>query len=233
MKISDKRIEKLNQDIEDIICQYRDIPATKLAEMFGVNMGAKNALSVLAYKMVESSGSLVLTQLLSDDDFRFKTVRLDKYGRLKESMSLPVFQYNDIVDETWETSELRNYFYKKIFAFMIFQSEGKELFLNKIILWEMPERVLESSVCEVWKRMHDLLSQGLVVKYIDDNGRYFTYFPSSAENPYVHVRPHAQDRQDTLPLPVADKLTGLVQYPKHSFWLNRTYILKIITKEEK
>lgn len=81
--------------------------------------------------------------------------------------------------------------------------------------------------------MHDLLSQGLVVKYIDDNGRYFTYFPSSAENPYVHVRPHAQDRQDTLPLPVADKLTGLVQYPKHSFWLNRTYILKITTKEEK
>lgn len=233
MKISNERIEQLNQDIEGIVCQYRDIPSTMLAEMFRVNMGAKNALNALAYKMVENSGSLVLTQLLSDNDFRFKTVRLDKYGRLKESMSLPVFRYNDIVDETWETSELRNYFNQKIFAFMVFRAENKELFLNKIIMWKMPESILESSVCEVWKRMHHLLKQGLVVKYIDDNGRYFTYFPSSAENAYVHVRPHAQNRQDTLPLPVADKLTGLIQYPKHSFWLNRAYILKIINKEEK
>lgn len=233
MKISDERIDQLNQDIEDIICQYRDIPSTKLAEIFKVNMGPKNALNTLTYRMVESSGSLALRQLLSDDDFRFKTVRLDKYGRLRESMSLPAFRYTDIVGETWETSELRSYFYQKIFAFMVFRAERKELFLNKIILWKMPEHVLESSVCEVWKRIHYLLKQGLVVKYIDDNGRYFTYFPSSAENPYVHVRPHAQNRQDTFPLPVADKLTGLVQYPKHSFWLNRAYILKIINKEEK
>lgn len=230
--ISNECIVRLNQDMEDIISQYRDIPSRRLAEIFEVNMGAKNAFSALAHKMVENSKSAGLTQLLSDEDFRFKTVRLDKYGRLKESMSLPVFRYTDIVDETWDSSELRRYFYQKAFAFMVFRAEGKELYLNKIVLWKMPENTLENSVQEVWKRMNFLLKQGMIVKYIDDTGRYFTYFPASMENPYVHVRPHAQNRQDTYPLPVADKLTGLIQYPKHSFWINRAYILKIITKEE-
>ena len=76
------------------------------------------------------------------------------------------------------------------------------------------------------------MENGNIVKYIDDNGRYFSYFPASSESPYVHVRPHAQNRDDALPLPVADKLTGLMRYPKHSFWLNRSYVLKIISREE-
>lgn len=232
MELSDERIEQLNQDIENVICQYRDIPSTQLAKIFMVKMDSKNAFSSLAYKIIENSGSLSLMQLLFDDDFRLKTVRLDKYGRLKESISLPVFRYNDIVEETWETSGLRTYFHQKIFAFMVFRAEGRDLFLNKIVLWKMPEDVLETSAYEVWKRTRDLLNRGLVVKYIDNRGRYFTYFPSSVDNPYIHVRPHAQNRRDTFPLPVADKLTGLTQYPKHSFWLNRTYILKIVAGEE-
>lgn len=231
MKISDEWMEQLNQELEDIVRQYRDTSVTKLTEILGVNIGAKNALSVLAYKMIENSGNLGLIQLLSDNDFRFKTVRLDTYGRLKESMSLPVFQYTVLANETWEDSELRDYFCQKTFAFMVFRGESGELLLNKIVLWKMPEYILESGVRMVWQRMKELLQRGMIVKYIDDSGRYFTYFPSSTENPYVHVRPHAQDRQDTFPLPVADRLTGLVQYPKHSFWLNRAYILKIITSK--
>lgn len=56
--------------------------------------------------------------------------------------------------------------------------------------------------------------------------------PSASDNPHVHVRPHAQNRNDTYELPVADKVTGLIQYPKHSFWINRAYILKIIERDE-
>ena len=231
MKLSAERIEQLNTEIESVIGQYQDFSANKLAEIFGVNMSAKNAFSTLTHKIIENSGSSVLGHLLTDEDFRFKTVRLDKYGRLKESMSLPVFKYCDLCSETWETSELRDYFYQKVFAFIVFRADGKELYLNKIVLWQMPESVLENGVREAWQRMYDIIGAGKIVKYIDDNGRYFTYFPSSTENPYVHVRPHAQNRQDTHPLPVADKLTGLVQYPKHSFWLNRSYVLKIITRE--
>ena len=145
-------------------------------------------------------------------------------------MSFPVFQYCEIAEESWESSSLRQIFRDNIFVFAVFQNEGKELFLNRMKVWKMPEEVLEWGVRDVWQKMRDCVTVGRIVKYIDDNGKYFTYFPSSTENPYVHVRPHARNRNDTLPLPVPDKLTGLVEYPKHSFWLNRSYVLKIITE---
>jgi DNA mismatch repair protein MutH len=146
-------------------------------------------------------------------------------------MSFPVFRYCAILEETWETSGLRALFYEKNFVFVVFQRSGRSLYLKKIIMWQMPLEVLDHGVRQVWQKLYDNLSVGKVVKYIDDNGRYFSYFPSASENPYVHVRPHAQNWNDTFPLPVADKLTGSVCYPKHSFWLNRSYILKIIAKD--
>lgn len=233
MVITDELLTAINSDIDSIISQYKDVSADQLANTFGINMTAKNAYSALIGKLLSSSGSSAFSQLLKDENFVVKTIRLDKYGRLKESMSLPTFKYQDIVTEEWETRSLREYFSQKVFAFIVFRADGKELFLHNMMIWKMPSNVLETGVRPAWQSMHDLLENGSIVKYIDDAGRYFTFFPSSTENPYVHVRPHAQSRNDTYPLPVADKLTGLVCYPKHSFWLNRAYVLKIISKEER
>ena len=233
MVITDELLQNINSDIEAIISKYKEVSADRLANRFGINMTAKNAYSALIGKLLSSSGSSAFSQLLNNENFVVKTIRLDKYGRLKEAMSLPTFKYLDIVDEEWESCSLRAYFLQKVFTFIVFRADGKELYLHDMMIWRMPSKTLETGVRPAWEKMHDLLVCGSIVKYIDESGRYFTYFPSSTENPYVHVRPHAQNRDDTYPLPVADKLTGLVCYPKHSFWLNRTYVLKIISKEER
>lgn len=225
-------IGKLNDNIEIFIEEYRNSPVSELYYKFDINGGAKNRLRVLIKKMITNSKSIYLRQIESNDNICLKTIKLDKYKRLKESMSFPVFQYCDIAKENWENSTLRKTFHDNIFMFAIFKNEGRELFLYKIKVWKMPDTVLENGVRETWERMKKCVVNGEIVKYIDDYGRYFTYFPSSTENQFVHVRPHAQNRNDTLPLPVPDKLTGLVEYPKHSFWLNRTYVLKIISEGE-
>lgn len=232
MAFSCELIQKINKDVNDIVEDYRTISVEDLAKSFGVNIAAKNALNSLIVKMINASGTNVLAELNSRNTI-IKTVRLDKYGQLKESMSFPVFRYCDIVRESWETSELRKQFFQRTFVFAVFRNEEKQMFLNKIVVWEMPLSILDNEVRRVWQSMYDHLMKGEVVKYIDDNGRYFSFFPASSENPYVHVRPHAQNKQDTYPLPVPDKLTGLIQYPKHSFWLNRSYVLKIIKEEDK
>lgn len=225
-------IVKLNHDIDVFVEEYRDNCVTQLYDEFNVNEGAKNRLNALIKRMIADSNSLYLKQIDNKDDLCLKTIKLDRYGHLKESMSFPVFRYCDLAKEDWEHSSLRQIFRDNIFVFAIFKNEGKELFLNRIKVWKMPESVLEKGVREVWERMQRCVTTGRIVKYIDDTGRYFTYFPSSTENQFVHVRPHAQNRSDTLPLPVPDKLTGLVEYPKHSFWLNRSYVLKIISEEQ-
>ena len=231
MSLSKTNIDHINSDIETLLEQYHDIPVDALARGFDVNVDAKNALSSLVIKMLRSSEAVHILGGGNSSPI-IKTIKLDRYGQLKESMSFPAFKYEDIIKETWERSSLKAHFDDKIYAFTVFQAIEKQLFLSKIVVWKMPPLVLDESVISVWQRMYECVSTGKIVKYIDDNGRYFSYFPSSSENPYVHVRPHAQNRDDTFPLPVPDKLTGLIRYPKHSFWLNRSYILKIISRED-
>ena len=167
MVIGKKMMDMINQDIESFIEQYREVPVEKLASQFGVNTNAKNVLNPLVRKMLTSNGSPALSLLGNCDDIVIKTVRLDKYGQLKESMSFPVFKYCDLAKETWETSELRNLFFQKIFAFTVFKANGKDMYLSKIIIWEMPMDVLENGVKKAWERMHSCLTEGKIVKYLE------------------------------------------------------------------
>jgi hypothetical protein len=40
----------------------------------------------------------------------------------------------------------------------------------------------------------------------------------------AHIRPHAQNNEDTYPLPKIDSLTQKKEYTKHCFWLNASYV---------
>ena len=225
-----EHIQIINEEIATFVNQYKDYEVEQLYSLFNINVVAKNRLNVLINKMIRNSDSLGLQQLGFNEDYCIKTIKLDRYGKLKESMSFPAFKYCDLAVEEWETSSLRRMFKKTIFIFVVFKSIGKNLFLNRIIVWKMPQDVLDGGVRTTWDRMKECICKGTIVKYIDDKGRYCNFFPSSTENQYVHVRPHAKNRDDTYPLPVPDKLTGLVEYPKHSFWLNKSYVLKIISE---
>ena len=231
MQISEDILEKVNNEIELLIGNYQETAVSCLLEKMNISAKSKNCLNALTKRLIAYTNLITLSQLDETNYFKIKTVKLDKYGKLKESMSFPAFRYTDIAEEEWENSEFRKYFKKNIVAFTVYQGIGKELYLKKIVLWKMPEEVLEVGVRMVWEKTKECILTGGIVKYIDNNGRYFSFFPSSTENPYMHVRPHARDREDTNLLPVADKLTGLVQYPKHCFWLNRSYVLKIISRE--
>ena len=48
-----------------------------------------------------------------------------------------------------------------------------------------------------------------------------------SENAVCHVRPHGRNANDTIKLPVHDKLTGATEYTKQCFWINNSYIKKI------
>lgn len=231
MSSSSDLIIKLNNELEVLVERYNDTPVSKLIQEMNISSSAKNQLSSLTRRLIAYANMQMFSRMEENDDLVIKSIKLDKYGRLKEAVSFPAFNYCKLVNETWEESSLRGSFYNKIFTFTVYQSKEKEDYLKKVVLWQMPIEILDNGVRLVWERMRECLMEGNIVKYIDDCGRYHSFFPSSTESPYVHVRPHAKDRKDTNRLPVEDKLTGLIEYPKHSFWLNRAYVLRIITKE--
>ena len=82
--------------------------------------------------------------------------------------------------------------------------------------------VLEAK--NVWKETVETVSNGKIVKEVTEKGIRKTYFPKKTGNKVSHVRPHAQNRDDTYVLPVEDKLTGLTEYTKQCFWLNGSYV---------
>lgn len=138
-----------------------------------------------------------------------KTVRLQKNGVPKESMSFPGFKFLDIVNEEWEDSA----FFEKLeskFLFLVFQENGSGNFeLSKVQYWNMPfEDRLEAR--RVWEETKRRVQEGI------EN------FPNSSESGVAHVRPKAKDGQDKIPMP-----NGSMRL-KQCFWLNAKYIGQVL-----
>lgn len=153
-------------------------------------------------------------------DIQVRTVRLREDNLPDQHVSFPAFRYDEILLETWEESGLGTILNKKFF-FVFFRHEADELKLDKVKFWNMPSADLEQAE-KVWRRTKEVVSNGTIIKAVGKTRR--TNFPKSTESRVCHVRPHATNSGHTFPLPVHDKLTGVTDYTKHSFWLNAKYV---------
>lgn len=159
-------------------------------------------------------------------EIQVKTVRLKENNLPKEDISFPTFKYEEIVNEDWENSDFKDILEHK-FLFVFFQFEKEKLVLRKVKFWNMPYSDL-LEVEKVWNKTQEVVAKGEIVKGFktDKNGKISreTNFPNKKFSSVSHVRPHAKDASDTYPLPKQDKLTKQMQYTKHCFWLNNTYV---------
>lgn len=224
-------IKQANQELSELLSQYVSVPVADLYIKYNVNPKSKRCKQSLATALIQQNGSDRLISFTNRKDVMVKTVKLVRGGQVEASLSLPSFRFDEIVHEKWEESSLRKMLSETIFVLIFFDEETyakrKDIYIKKGLIWQMPKGILDSSVRKSWETVVNCLEAGKVVKYIGEDGRFHTYFPRTSDGPYVHVRPHAATSGSTLPLPVPDKLTGLTEYPMHSFWLTRSYIQKL------
>jgi len=155
-------------------------------------------------------------------NIQVKTIRLKENNLPDQNISFPAFKYEELIKSDWEESDFKNILESKFF-FVFYQFEGKKLILRKVKFWNMSySDILEAK--NVWDAMVNRVSNGEIVKKITPKGIRKTFLPSIKDNRISHVRPHANNAADTYKLPVADKLTGLTEYTKYSFWLNASYV---------
>jgi len=122
-----------------------------------------------------------------------------------------------------EESKLYNIVTNSQFLFIIFKKyEGTEKYrLEKIQFWSMNDNDIEE--CRiVYEKTKEIIKNGVVIT--KEGNKIKNNLPSQKENNVMHVRPHAQDRDDSYELPKGGYLT------KQCFWLNREYIMKVIKK---
>ncbi|MBR5995102.1 MAG: restriction endonuclease, partial [Eubacteriaceae bacterium] len=192
----------------------------RLSVYYGLITGAKNANELLLSKMLGIEGRASQTNEFKNANIVPKTIRIQKTGTIKESMSFPTFKFTEIIKEDWETSELRDILEPTKFMFVIFkENQSGEYVFERVMFWNMPVQDLEE-VQRVWNRTVAVIKEGVQLSF--DGKVTRNNLPKQSESRVAHVRPHGRDSHDTYPLPDGRSMT------KQCFWLNREYIEAVV-----
>lgn len=172
-------------------------------------------------------------------DIKIKTVRVQKNGKPKESMSFPAMVIKDFVKEDFEESEVYDYFSKTRFLFVVFreQPNGKYI-LSGSKFWNMPITQLETEGKKEWEIFRNKFIEGVeLLPKKQKNGIVISNdLPKQKDTEIFHLRPHANKSRyvidgvnygkgkesDMDELPNGDKMT------KQCFWLNSSYVANLI-----
>ncbi len=189
----------------------------QLKTMFGVDSNAKSLNEILLARMLDVKGRIAYTEEFQKAGIIPKTIRVQRNGKIKESMSFPTFDFIELSrEDDWEESELYNYLAPTKFMFVIFQEQNDgEYVFDRVMFWNIPNADLDE-VRLVWERTVQTLREG--VRLIQTPGGVSNNLPKMTESRVTHVRPHGRDGSDKLPLPDGRMMT------KQCFWLNNTYI---------
>ncbi len=229
-KIIGNRGISFNEFINNVINKYKGMTQKQLMKEFNIESSAKNLNAMLISRMFGVKGNLSETDEFLKANIVPRTIRVEENGRIKESMPFPAFKFTDIVNQEWETSDLRETLESTKYMFFIFKMINGEYVFKGIKLWNIPELTLQNEVKNMWDKTIEVIKSGNIVKEIDNDGNRTTNFPGMSENKVCHVRPHARDSKDTFELPVRDKLTNVTEYTKHCFWLNNKYLEEILAE---
>lgn len=198
--------EATNRRFEPYLGKTTD-EISNILKHFKRNKNHKNFHRELAVKILAGGGSSV--QELNKSGIELKTVRLQRNGKPKESMSFPSFDFIGIQSQSWEDSSFFEKTEKK-FLFIVFQadSEGIER-LVKAGYWNMPYEDRKEAE-RVW-----LDTQKRV-------GIDAFSLPGLRESNIAHVRPKAKNGTDKALTPQGNYRT------KQCFWLNAKYIGEVV-----
>ena len=203
------------------VSPFYGLTQEELKVHFNVDSTAKSLNEILLARMLGISGKIAYTEEFQKACIVPKTIRVQRNGKIKESMSFPTFDFIELSqEESWEESDLYNYLAPTKFMFVIFrENDHGEYVFDEVRFWNMPIHDLEE-VRVVWERTVNAIRSGVILQPTPHGVR--NNLPKQSESPVAHVRPHGRDASDSLPLPDGREMT------KQCFWLNRTYIEKII-----
>ncbi len=214
---------------------YYGLRREQLAERLGVVYDSarppKNLNEVLLAKMLGIRGKLAYTEEFQKAGIVPKTIRVQRDGAIRESMSFPAFDFQALCRETWEGSALRSYLAPARFLFILFQEDADGTYrFGGARFWNIPETDLEE-VRRVWEETVRRIREG--VRLTVCGGRVENNLPGLRDSPVAHVRPHTRrsfyvlgdgTRLGSGGYGDASQLPDGRWMTKQSFWLNRSYL---------
>lgn len=197
-----------------------------LIQLLYVNSHLKNKSSnhLIVRKMLEYALSAEDYERIEKSNYRIKTIRLGLNGKVKESMSFPIINFDKLINQNWVESDLLRILQDEVFIFFVFKyNNDNNLYFEKVIEWKMTIEDIESSKI-VWEKAKAIVINGIVI--MKTTNGIINNLPKQKDHEILHIRPHARNAKDIILLPDGRELT------KQCFWLNSTYIQKIISQTD-
>lgn len=202
----------LEQLIHERFAPFLGMTADRIAVEVGVtaNRGAKNYYSLLTNRILKPILGVDPEKEIAEfvkAGITMRTMRLKPSGMPKEAVSFKAFDYLDLVNQEWPTSDLRDDLMRRFF-FVVYQLDKNEVpTLTRTQFWSMPMRDVEGPGRACFDRTVALIREDKA-----------DYLPKSTENRVCHVRPHGRDSSDRLLTPTGRWVV------RKSFWLNQRYL---------
>lgn len=216
--------------VVDKLMSFKGIGEKELRKRFNlVNDKSKDIFSRLAFAILGVKSNRAEEFIKSDTIV--KAIRIEQDGKIRESMSFPVINFGQFINEEWEDSYIYKYFSEKRFLFVIYKHNGEEYQLENVKFWNMPISDLDGIGKQEWLEAQAVVKEG--VKLTPKGSRVVNNLPKMTETKMFHLRPHA-----TLSVYLidgikygsgslesdADTLPNGNMMTKQCFWLNKSYI---------
>lgn len=225
--------ELKSHSVDDVLkgrfAPYVGLGYSEICKKLDINpITAKSKYFVIANATASNKkiGNVNLSEEFVKSGLTMKTIRINKNGKIKESMSFENIDYQEVYDcDEWTDSRLYELFTSR-FMFVIFKEtdnllslpNGKtesEYKLDKVAFWTMPQADLNVAM-QYWENIRQC---------VKDDHISPEYFWGIKDNRDFHVRPKATLAKDMVDTPNGTKAK------KYCYWFNAKYVKNIIDNE--
>lgn len=203
-------------EVAALVQPWHGVSVAELIDRFAADKDpqAKNIVSVVSRRILGSEGRRDV-EAFARLGITIRTVRVHPELLVPhEDVSFPVFRPQELVRQEWESSDLLQTV--SSLYFVVFTAPSDSPVLDARLLGGFFWRPSTDQLATMGREW-DALRQAFAVSRPEDR-------PQASETEILHVRPHARNRDDTLPLP-----SGRL-YVKSSFWLNRDFVGELVAE---
>lgn len=229
ISVDELKKHSVDEVLQERFRPYLHLGYTAICNKLGVEASLSKSKYFLIANTIASEGKISnvnLSEEFQKSGLTMKTIRIQKNGTIKESMSFENIDYQEVFDcDEWTDSRLYELFTNR-FMFVVFREtdnvlrlpNGKteaEYKLDKVAFWTMPQADLN-----VAKSYWNNIRQCVIEDHISPK-----YFWGLKDDKYFHVRPKATLAKDMVETPHG------TQAKKYCYWFNAKYVKNIIEHE--
>lgn len=224
--------ELKSKNLDDLLrekfASIKGLSTNEIANKYNVKLAkGKGLLPNLISSVLGIKGTkLNKIEEFSKANYKFKTIRIEPNGNIREHMSFRNINFTELAETAWEDSELKEKFESTKWVFVVFDHKedykvkNRQSYFKKIVIWNMPKRIIDNELKSFYEETQKVLEKG--VELIQTNRGISNNLPDRNFNRVCHIRPKGTNAADKVELPDGQWIT------KQCFWLDKEYIKDIV-----